>query len=118
MAVIQAPLRGKDGIYRIVIHGNSGVGKTTLSNQLSELLQIPVIHLDEIHWRPGWVEAPNEEMVKDLTAKIDQAARNNSGWVIDGNYESCVGRVTDYSATDIICLSNEPILLGLGFHSD
>ena len=47
-----APLKGdSDGIFRVVIHGNSGTGKTTLSDSLGQILGVPVHHLDEIHWR-------------------------------------------------------------------
>jgi adenylate kinase family enzyme len=104
MSLDLPPLLGKDGIYRVAIHGNSGTGKTTLSNKLAEILQVPVIHLDEVHWRPGWVEASDEEMIKDLTLLIDKAAHIGSGWIIDGNYERPTKRIMDFVATDIICL--------------
>ena len=35
---------------RIVVIGNAGNGKTTLSRTLSDLLAIPVIHLDLVQW--------------------------------------------------------------------
>jgi adenylate kinase family enzyme len=104
MSLNLSPLLGKDGIHRVVIHGNSGTGKTTLSKKLGEILQVPVIHLDEVHWRPGWVEASDEEMMKDLTLLIDKAAQNGSGWIVDGNYERPTKRIMDFAAADIICL--------------
>jgi hypothetical protein len=107
MSSALSPLHGKDGIYRVVIHGNSGTGKTTLSNKLAEILQIPVIHLDEVHWRPGWIEAPDEEMIKELALQIDKSVQTDSGWIVDGNYERCTNRIMDFAATDIICLLKE-----------
>jgi len=101
------PLHGKNGIYRVVIHGNSGTGKTTLSKNLAKILQVLVLHLDELHWRPGWVEAPDEEMTELLTYQIERAIQTESGWVIDGNYERSIGRIVDSAATDIINLFDE-----------
>lgn len=91
------------GVYRVVIHGNSGTGKSTLAKRLAQILNVPVIHLDEIHWRPGWKEASSEDMVKELNHRFKQANRANTGWVMDGNYETKVKRLADNAATDIIC---------------
>jgi len=104
------PLKGKDGIYRVVVHGNCGTGKTTLSDRLGAILQVPVIHLDEVYWRPGWVEAPGDEIIDKLTSEIDKAVQTSSGWVVDGNYEKATKRVMDFAATDIICLLKIPPL--------
>ena len=49
---------------RIMIMGCSGSGKSTLSIRLSEVLSIPVIHLDKHYWRPDWVSTPDEEWHK------------------------------------------------------
>ncbi|KAG8795927.1 hypothetical protein FRC16_009888 [Serendipita sp. 398] len=102
---VAPPLKGdSDGIYRIVVHGNSGTGKTTLSNSLGQILGVPVFHLDEIHWRPNWVEATSEEMKTELTKLVEQAEVTRSGWIVDGNYESKTGGMMDGYATDIIWL--------------
>ena len=49
---------------QIMIMGCSGSGKSTLSIRLSEVLSIPVIHLDKHYWRPDWVSTPDEEWHK------------------------------------------------------
>lgn len=99
------PLNGDgNGVFRIVIHGNSGTGKTTLSDGLGQLLNLPVIHLDEIHWRPNWTEAPDDEMVEELRTIIERGKASNTGWIVDGNYESCTKRIMDFEATDLIWL--------------
>ncbi|MFQ5844202.1 MAG: adenylate kinase, partial [Planctomycetota bacterium] len=38
-------------------------------------------HLDELHWRPGWVEAPRTETAAAVAGVVARPA-----WVIDGNY--------------------------------
>jgi adenylate kinase family enzyme len=97
------PLIGKDGVFRVVIHGNSGSGKSTLASRLGSILNVPVIYLDKLHWRPNWVEAPDEELVAELRGIIEEGVRNNTGWIVDGNGEGRTKRIMDFAATDIIC---------------
>ena len=47
---------------RILVIGCPGAGKSTLSRQLGEKLGLPVIHLDRLFWKPGWVESTREEI--------------------------------------------------------
>jgi adenylate kinase family enzyme len=39
---------------RLWIVGPPGSGKSILADRLGALLSCPVVHLDEIHWLPGW----------------------------------------------------------------
>lgn len=73
------PLPGK----RIAVTGTTGSGKTTLGDELGQLLGIPHIELDAIFWQPGWVEREREEF-RRLTA----GALSLPAWVVDGNYRS------------------------------
>ncbi len=66
---------------RILIIGSPGSGKSTLSLLMSEKLGLPVVHLDKLFWRPGWVEAPKEE----FDAALAEALKGEK-WIIDGNY--------------------------------
>ena len=68
---------------KIAILGHSGSGKSTLARQLGEKYGLPVLHLDSIQFRPGWVETTREEKREKLTAFLDA---HSGGWVIDGNY--------------------------------
>lgn len=66
---------------RVMILGSAGSGKSTLARKLSNILNLPVIHLDRYYWNPNWIPTPNEEwdeIVKDFTKKEQ--------WIIDGNY--------------------------------
>lgn len=69
---------------RIAIIGYSGSGKSTLAAQLGQKLQVPVLHLDSVHWLPGWVERPREEEKQIVRAFLDE----HDAWVIDGNYSA------------------------------
>ncbi len=61
--------------------GSGGAGKSTLAREIGQRTGIPVIHLDQHFWKPGWVETPAEEwraMQNDLLAA--------DCWIVDGNY--------------------------------
>jgi adenylate kinase family enzyme len=66
---------------RVVVVGPGGAGKSTFARRLGERTGLPVIHLDEHHWRPGWVEPPDDEWRAIVTGL---AAGDE--WIIDGNY--------------------------------
>lgn len=70
---------------KIAVIGSSGAGKSTFSRELGKILRIEVFHLDRLHWRPGWVEPPDEEweaIQRDLVKK--------DSWIIDGNYSGTI----------------------------
>ena len=66
---------------RIAILGTTGSGKTTLSQSLSRLLQIPAVELDAIRHGPNWVETPDDEFCRRIAAAL-----HGENWVVDGNY--------------------------------
>ena len=66
---------------RIVIIGCGGAGKSTLARQLGEKLQIPVVHLDKLFWRPGWEQVSPEEF-----DELHRAELAKEKWIIDGNF--------------------------------
>jgi adenylate kinase family enzyme len=70
-------------MQRIAIIGSSGAGKSTLARKLGDLLDLPIVHLDALHWRPGWVEPPEDEW-----RALQEAAVAQQRWIIDGNYGS------------------------------
>jgi len=66
---------------RILVIGNSGSGKSTMAMELGRLLDLPVIHLDRVFWKPGWVESSKEEFDASV-----RALAKRPRWVMDGNY--------------------------------
>ena len=67
---------------RIAIVGYSGSGKSTLAGAFGRALEIPVLHMDTVHWLPNWQERPKEERAAIVRRFLD----THSDWVIDGNY--------------------------------
>ncbi|MES2626184.1 MAG: AAA family ATPase, partial [Pseudomonadota bacterium] len=68
-------------MQRIAIIGCGGSGKSTLANTLGQKLGLPVHHLDQLYWRPTWIETPKAEW-----ESLQQQLCNQPAWIIDGNY--------------------------------
>ena len=68
---------------RIAIIGYSGAGKSTLARALGERYACPVLHLDALHFLPGWKERGDGDALSLLLPRLQEKS-----WVIDGNYGS------------------------------
>ena len=66
---------------RIMILGSPGSGKSTFARKLSQITQLPLIHLDKEFWKDGWIETPRQEWIKKQKQLI-----LGDEWIIDGNY--------------------------------
>ena len=66
---------------RIVVIGCGGSGKTHLSITLGRSLDIPVIHLDMLFWKPGWKASKRDEFLE-----AQRTALSGEYWIADGNY--------------------------------
>ncbi|MBO7376520.1 MAG: DNA topology modulation protein FlaR, partial [Clostridia bacterium] len=69
---------------KIAIIGYSGAGKSTLARKLGEKYGVDVLHLDSVHFLPGWVERERADERKIVADFLDSHAER--GWVVDGNY--------------------------------
>ncbi|KLV03427.1 ATPase AAA [Photobacterium aquae] len=66
---------------KILIIGNSGSGKSWLSEQLSRKLQLQEVNLDSIVWEPGgYNRKRSPEAIEDEIASL----RTQHSWVIEG----------------------------------
>ena len=70
---------------RIIIIGCGGAGKSTLARQLGEKLNLPVVHLDKLFWKPGWVESTKDEIDANIMEEMSKPK-----WIIDGNYNRTI----------------------------
>ena len=71
---------------RVLVIGPCGAGKSTLARELGDRLALPVIHMDQLNWQPGWVESSKDEIRAKLRILV---ARDR--WLIEGNYGGTLG---------------------------
>lgn len=64
-----------------MVVGSPGAGKSTFCIALAGVTDLPLTHLDDAYWRPGWVRPPPDEWRATQTALV--AADR---WILDGNY--------------------------------
>ncbi len=83
-------------MQKILIIGSPGSGKSTFGKRLSEKLNIPLIHLDRLWWKEGWVERSREEFDALL---VNELLKDK--WIIDGNYGRTVELRLQYADTVI-----------------
>ena len=66
---------------RIIILGCSGSGKSSLARGLQQRTGLPLIHLDNIWWRPDRTHISREEFDSRL-----QTILQGERWILDGDY--------------------------------
>ncbi len=81
---------------KIIVIGCPGSGKTTLSKIIADTLSLPLVHLDSLFWKEGWVESSREEFDKKLLCELEK-----DSWIIDGNYSRTIKMRLEYADTVI-----------------
>ena len=66
---------------RIQNMGCSGAGKSTLARNLGEKTGLPVVHIDRLFWKSGWVESTKAEIDEKILREVSK-----DRWILDGNY--------------------------------
>ncbi len=91
---------------KIAIIGNGGSGKTTLALTLHKKLNIPLHHLDQYQWKPGWQRTDRTEL-----EIIHKELCDRDSWIIEG----LAIRLFPYrfQKADLIIFLNIPIYICL-----
>jgi adenylate kinase family enzyme len=91
---------------RALVLGCPGAGKSTLSKELAASTGLPLVHLDQIFWRPGWVEPSKEEWRLQVAAELAKPE-----WILDGNFGSTL--LQRLEAADTVILLDLPRMVCL-----
>jgi adenylate kinase family enzyme len=68
-------------MQRVLVVGCAGAGKSTFGRRLAATLDLPLFHLDQHFWRPGWQTPEPQEWRDQVVALAGKPA-----WIMDGNY--------------------------------
>src|SRR5215471_10971454 len=93
-----------NALQRVVVMGPPGSGKSTLARSLGARFGLPVFHLDQIYWCPGWIEAS----ATAFGAEVERIA-GLPAWVIDGNYSDTIA--PRFRAADTVVYLDVPAWL-------
>lgn len=70
-------------MYKIIIVGCPGAGKSTFARILAEKTGIPLYYLDALYWKEDWTHISRAH----LRLKQKKIMKNDR-WIIDGNFMS------------------------------
>lgn len=91
---------------RVMIVGGPGSGKSTLARKLAMRTDLPVFHMDHIHWKSGWQERPANEKIR-LAKEVHQQPY----WIFEGNHSSTYA--DRIARADTLIWLDFPVLLRL-----
>ena len=94
---------------RILVIGCPGSGKSYFAKRLGVLLNLPVIHMDNLYWKKDKTSITREELENKLKPYLEK-----DSWIIDGNYHHTLKMRLKY-ATDVFFLdmSREECVQGM-----
>ncbi len=93
--------------HRIVLHGVTGSGKSTLAARLAALTGAPHVSVDDLMWRPGWVQLTADEQVEAIRPFAGQPA-----WVMDSLWSAT--RPVVLARVDLLVTLDYPRRVSLG----
>lgn len=93
---------------RVSVIGTSGSGKSTLAHRLADVLSLPCVELDAIHWRQGdWTPLPQDE----FREAVAEAVRKER-WVVEGGYSAV--RALVWERADTVVWLDYPLPVTFG----
>jgi adenylate kinase family enzyme len=102
---LQRPRLHSVCVRQVAILGPPGAGKSWLARELAEILDLPVVHLDRLYWRPGWVPTPDHEWQAIQRREVERKS-----WIADGLQEERAMPHLWLDAADTIVFLDAPLL--------
>lgn len=87
---------------KILIFGNSGAGKTTLSEKLANEFNLAHLDLDVLAWLD--TQPPVRKPLNESAELINEFLLQNNNWIIEGCYADLLEQVSN-NANEIIFLN-------------
>lgn len=82
-------------IMRIVVIGNSGSGKSTVSRELATLHAMPMLDLDTVAWEPGKIAVARDPAA--AVRDVQSFCKASPSWIAEGCYAGLVRATFTYS---------------------
>lgn len=92
---------------RIVIVGVTGSGKSSLAVRLADAGGMPHVRIDDLMWRPGWVQLDPAAQAESVAAHV-----TGTSWVLDGLWTAT--REVVLTRTDLVVALDYPRRVSLG----
>lgn len=86
---------------RVIVIGCPASGKSTFSKKLAEATGLPLVHLDNVYFKPDGSSIAREEFDRRLGDLL-----SGDSWIIDGNYRRTLAR--RLAACDTVFLFDLP----------
>lgn len=83
---------------RILVIGCPGAGKTYFSKKLSKILNLPLVHMDNLYWNKDKTSVDLDTLKARLQPYLEKEE-----WIIDGNYHKTLEMRLPY-ASDVFVL--------------
>lgn len=83
---------------RILVIGCPGAGKTYFSKKLSKILNLPLVHMDNLYWNKDKTSVDLDTLKVRLQPYLEKEE-----WIIDGNYHKTLEMRLPY-ASDVFVL--------------
>lgn len=100
-------MKARERPQRIAVVGTSGSGKTTVAQELAQILGVPHVELDALYWGLDWTPAPRE-IFRERTAD----ALEGTAWTTDGNYSQVRDIVWGRADTVVWLDYSLPVIMG------